>query len=475
MAGHRHPARGLCCRQALARRGHHPPLPPRVPRFYFRFRPILVALLTCAFALLPPSLARAQEIHYVYDDLGRLVGVVDPQGNAAEYVYDAVGNILKINRFSVDPNAAVAITMVSPNRGRAGTKVQIFGRGFSTTLTDNQVAFNGVAATITAATGTSLTTEVPATATTGFITVTTPLGIATSPQPFTVLQHFAVVPEQAAVGLNGGAGFQAVLDGTPTTAVTWQVNGVVGGNASLGTITAAGLYTAPAQLPPVSPVSIEAVLTADPTQVARATVRVTSQIAGLITAPPVTVGVIQPIAAQAAAGPVTVGVSQPAVAEAGPVTVGVVQPTAAQAAAGPVTVGVVQPIPAEVVSGPLTVGITPALGALALSAPLGVTGGPTVTGMTPATAPVGSSGLAVTVTGANLQGTSAIQWLRNGLSDATLTASGISPAPDGTAVTFTLTISATAPLGPRVGRIITPQGTSTNFDLGTNTFTVTQP
>lgn len=32
----------------------------------------------------------AQEIRYLYDDLGRLVGVVDQQGNAAEYVYDAV-------------------------------------------------------------------------------------------------------------------------------------------------------------------------------------------------------------------------------------------------------------------------------------------------------------------------------------------------------------------------------------------------
>lgn len=42
----------------------------------------------------PPLLAHPREIRYIYDDLNRPVGVIDQQGNAPEYVYDAVGNIL---------------------------------------------------------------------------------------------------------------------------------------------------------------------------------------------------------------------------------------------------------------------------------------------------------------------------------------------------------------------------------------------
>lgn len=147
------------------------------------------------------SLAHAQEVRYIYDDLNRLVGVVDPQGNAAEYVYDAVGNILQIKRFDVPPGASLAITLVTPSEGSVGTQVQLFGKGFSATLGDNQVRFNGTAATITAATTTSLTTAVPSGATTGPLMVTTPLGVATAPEPFTVLQGFVVVPDRATVFL----------------------------------------------------------------------------------------------------------------------------------------------------------------------------------------------------------------------------------------------------------------------------------
>jgi hypothetical protein len=39
--------------------------------------------------------------------------------------------------------------------------------------------------------------------------------------------------------------FTATVEGTTNTAVTWSVNGVLGGNSSVGTITTTGLYTAP--------------------------------------------------------------------------------------------------------------------------------------------------------------------------------------------------------------------------------------
>ncbi|MGH9542747.1 MAG: hypothetical protein ACRD2H_12795, partial [Terriglobales bacterium] len=60
--------------------------------------------------------------------------------------------------------------------------------------------------------------------------------------------------------------FTASVTNTSNTAVTWQVDGVTGGGAAVGTITAQGLYTAPA-IPPVGGVvEIGAVSQADPSR-----------------------------------------------------------------------------------------------------------------------------------------------------------------------------------------------------------------
>jgi len=110
-------------------------------------------------------------VQYVYDALGRLTTVVDPSGNAATYNYDAVGNPLSITRSTTSPSA-LAILGFSPTQGGAGTTVTIQGQNFSATPTANTVKFNGTTATVTAATANSLTTTVPAGATTGPISVT---------------------------------------------------------------------------------------------------------------------------------------------------------------------------------------------------------------------------------------------------------------------------------------------------------------
>jgi YD repeat-containing protein len=367
------------------------------------------------------SVAPAQEVRYIYDELNRLIGVVDQQGNAAEYVYDAIGNIIQIKRFTVDPNAAVSITLVRPNSGPIGATVQIFGKGFSTTPGDNQVRFSGTPATVTAATATSLTTTVPSGATTGPITLTTLLGAATSPQPFTVVV-FAVVPGQAAVPVQGSVGFQATLDGTALSDVTWRVNGIVGGTPTLGTISATGLYTAPGTVPAGQPLTIEAVRTQDPSQVATASLQVFPQVGGFEVAAPVTVGI----------------------------------------AARGTPVG----------SGPITVGVVP-ISAPAAAVPVSVTGGPVVRDLAPNSAAVGSTGVSVTLTGGNCQGTSAIRFLRDGAIDTTLTASGLVLAGDGTSVSFSLSISGSAATGVRVLQVVSPQGTSTDVDTGGNRLTVT--
>jgi arylsulfate sulfotransferase len=63
----------------------------------------------------------------------------------------------------------------------------------------------------------------------------------------------------------------ANVRGTNTTTVTWSVNGVIGGNLALGTITSAGLYSAPRNSFPEI-LAIRAASTVDPTKFASANV-----------------------------------------------------------------------------------------------------------------------------------------------------------------------------------------------------------
>jgi hypothetical protein len=56
--------------------------------------------------------------------------------------------------------------------------------------------------------------------------------------------------------------FQATVTGSTNTAVTWEVNGVVGGNSTTGTILT-GVYTAPTQVPNPASVTVTAVAQAN--------------------------------------------------------------------------------------------------------------------------------------------------------------------------------------------------------------------
>jgi hypothetical protein len=71
-----------------------------------------------------------------------------------------------------------AITSYSPTHGPAGTTVTINGTSF---LGTTSVKFHGVAATFTVNSSIKITAHVPATATTGTVTVTNPGGTATGP------------------------------------------------------------------------------------------------------------------------------------------------------------------------------------------------------------------------------------------------------------------------------------------------------
>jgi len=68
--------------------------------------------------------------------------------------------------------------------------------------------------------------------------------------------------------------FSASVSGTTNKTVEWQVNNVKNGNATVGTISATGVYTAPANVPTANTVTVKAVSLADRTQSASAAVTI---------------------------------------------------------------------------------------------------------------------------------------------------------------------------------------------------------
>src|SRR5579862_597432 len=73
----------------------------------------------------------------------------------------------------------------------------------------------------------------------------------------------SVSPATANVQEGSTQQFTASVINTTQPAVNWQVNGVTGGNASVGTISTTGLYTAPPVIPSPASVTVTAVLQAD--------------------------------------------------------------------------------------------------------------------------------------------------------------------------------------------------------------------
>jgi YD repeat-containing protein len=62
------------------------------------FRVVFCLGLLLTFAAADPPLTAQSPIQYVYDEIGRLIAVIDRSGDTATYTYDAVGNILSIGR-----------------------------------------------------------------------------------------------------------------------------------------------------------------------------------------------------------------------------------------------------------------------------------------------------------------------------------------------------------------------------------------
>jgi hypothetical protein len=101
-------------------------------------------------------------------------------------------------------------------------------------------------------------------------------GIAPPPPPPGI--QISVTPQTESITLGTMQAFMATVTNTSNTAVTWSVNGVPGGGATSGTISATGTYTAPADLPSPASVQVAATSVVDPTKSATASVTIVSDI-----------------------------------------------------------------------------------------------------------------------------------------------------------------------------------------------------
>ncbi len=159
-----------------------------------------------------------------------------------------------------DPEESVTTPTISgfyPESGSAGATISINGTNFSTTISNNTVLFNGVAAVVTAATTTQLTVIVPSGATTGIISVTVGSTTVTSTTTFTVVNQTSEPPTISAFSpTSGGVGTTVTITGanfstnpllntvafngikaTVTSATATQLTVIVPSGATSGAIT----------------------------------------------------------------------------------------------------------------------------------------------------------------------------------------------------------------------------------------------
>lgn len=143
------------------------------------------------------------------------------------------GTATSAEDFTVTPPPPPSIDSFTPIRGAVGTQVTVTGNNF---IGATEVAFNGIAGSnLTVLSNTQVRASVPAGATTGMISVTTPGGSVTSAEIFTV----TVPPSISSFTPNNGPpGTQVTINGNNFTSATQVAfNGVVASVFTIGSNT----------------------------------------------------------------------------------------------------------------------------------------------------------------------------------------------------------------------------------------------
>jgi hypothetical protein len=149
---------------------------------------------------------------------------------------------------SVAVGAQVIFTGYVPSQPSATVTWAVSGSSNGSITTNS--AGQGV---YTAPTSIPSPAQVAITATSGSFSATAVVTIAAA-------QGVTVSPAAAAIPAGSQATFEASLNGTAATGVTWEVNGTAGGDQVHGTIDASGTYSAPLSPPPGGSTVITAIV-----------------------------------------------------------------------------------------------------------------------------------------------------------------------------------------------------------------------
>jgi len=194
---------------------------------------------------------------------GTSIAAPVPVGATTGNVVVMVNGVASVGAaFTVIPTPDIGSLL--PPAAAVGAPVTITGANFGATQGASTLTFNGVTATPTSWSSNSIVAPVPPGPTTGNVVVTVN-GIASAGAAFTAVP-VSVSPRAAAVVVTTQTQqFTAWV--TSNASVTWSVDGVPGGNSTVGTISASGLYT-PSSIPAMH--TIQATNVSNPQQTATA-------------------------------------------------------------------------------------------------------------------------------------------------------------------------------------------------------------
>jgi hypothetical protein len=210
-------------------------------------------------------------------DLGRVIGSDFEAVDESSLMIDPNSGQARQNGISVTVSPATwsmlqgttkqfTATVLNSNQGVSWSVNGVPGGSAATGTTDQNGFYIAPASPPVPATVTLRATSIENSAVSGSAAVT-----ITAP----VVVSVTVKPTTASVRTGRTVQFTATVSGSSNKSVSWTVNGVAGGNSTVGTISVAGLYRAPSSVPSPATVTVKAVSAADPTASASASVTIT--------------------------------------------------------------------------------------------------------------------------------------------------------------------------------------------------------
>jgi uncharacterized protein (DUF1800 family) len=192
-------------------------------------------------------------------------------------------------------NPIPIVTTITPGSFSEGmAQIVVNGSAF---VYGAQILWKGVVVPTTYISGTQLVAVITEnTPGTYPVTVVNPdPGSASSKSVNALVQPGQVViqlqPSETSVRVNNTITITPTVTGSQDTALTWTVNGVAGGNAQIGTISAKGVYTAPTVVPNPNLVVVQATSVDNPNSVTIVNVQVLNPVPILLNASPSTVNI----------------------------------------------------------------------------------------------------------------------------------------------------------------------------------------